>query len=305
MLKSIYRWAWTRNQVLFKVGRSALERLDSAGIDALLLKGAALVHLDYQDAGVRPMADLDVLVRPDDVEDAVAVLGSLGWTSRSSRSPSRLAALYADDLRNGLGQGLDLHWRILMSPEPEHDLWREAVPLTLAGAETRALSAADRLLHVCAHGLVPNDPPAIRWVADAATITRRHEIDWARLVDQARRRQVSLSVGRALAYLTRAIEAPVPSQVVEELNRGPHSRVEIAAYNAAMAPVSLYEVVRWHWCRYRRVEPRRLQAAMGFPGYLRMLLGYDRRRSFALHVARRLGVGAQRTISRRPLTYRP
>jgi hypothetical protein len=291
-LKGLYRSAWVRNQLLFNASASALRELESAGIPSLLLKGGALAQLDYQDAGVRPMADLDLLVRPGQLDAALATLSAAGWRRRSARSLSRLdaamEALHADPLVSPAGHGIDLHWRVLLSLEPEEDLWREVVPVSLGGTTTRSLGAADRLLHVCVHGLVPHTPPAIRWVTDADTIIRRHPIEWDRLVERARRHEVSLSMSRALGYLRRVVESPVPESVVAELGRGPHSRIETAAFQATLQPRSLREVVRFYWYRYRRVEPRRLRAILGFSRYLSLELRYDSRRDFARHVMRRL-----------------
>src|SRR6185437_3750446 len=50
------------------------ERSHSAGIAIVALKGAALQMAGVYAAGERPMAELDLLVRPDDVETAVAVV---------------------------------------------------------------------------------------------------------------------------------------------------------------------------------------------------------------------------------------
>ena len=55
------------------------ERSRSAGIAIVALKGAALQMAGVYAAGERPMADLDLLVRPADVETAVAVLLALSY----------------------------------------------------------------------------------------------------------------------------------------------------------------------------------------------------------------------------------
>jgi hypothetical protein len=51
----------------------------AAGIAIVALKGAALQRAGVYAAGERPMADLDLLVRPDDAETAVAVLLALSY----------------------------------------------------------------------------------------------------------------------------------------------------------------------------------------------------------------------------------
>jgi putative nucleotidyltransferase-like protein len=55
------------------------ERSRTAGIAIVALKGAALQMAGLYAAGERPMADLDLLVQPADVETAVAVLLALSY----------------------------------------------------------------------------------------------------------------------------------------------------------------------------------------------------------------------------------
>ncbi|HVS75933.1 MAG TPA: nucleotidyltransferase family protein [Steroidobacteraceae bacterium] len=55
------------------------ERSSSAGIAVVALKGAALQLAGVYAAGERPMADLDLLVRPADTDSAVAVLLALSY----------------------------------------------------------------------------------------------------------------------------------------------------------------------------------------------------------------------------------
>ncbi len=50
------------NQVRAKALAEALVAFQTAGIDVLVLKGAALAHLVYPQPGLRPMRDVDVLV---------------------------------------------------------------------------------------------------------------------------------------------------------------------------------------------------------------------------------------------------
>ncbi|MDE2051558.1 MAG: nucleotidyltransferase family protein, partial [Gammaproteobacteria bacterium] len=53
------------------------ERSRSAGIAVVVLKGAAMHMAGVYAPGERPMSDLDLLVHPDDVETAVAVILAL------------------------------------------------------------------------------------------------------------------------------------------------------------------------------------------------------------------------------------
>ncbi len=78
-MRGVYRLTWTRNQLLASAGAEAVRELAAQGVPTLLLKGAALSLLNYRDMGVRPMADVDVLVPPAQARIAMDCLLSAGW----------------------------------------------------------------------------------------------------------------------------------------------------------------------------------------------------------------------------------
>jgi hypothetical protein len=59
-----------------------------------------------------------------------------------------------------------------------------------------------------------------------AILHSRHAVDWEVFADEARRRQVRIRVSRALDYLRRAYDAPVPEAAWRLLATGRNSRLE-------------------------------------------------------------------------------
>mgnify|MGYP001274443153 CR=1 FL=1 len=78
-LRGIYRYHWCRNQLLLAELKRLLAALRERGVEVMLLKGAALIHRHYRDPGIRPMSDLDILVRPSDMGAVYALLRERGW----------------------------------------------------------------------------------------------------------------------------------------------------------------------------------------------------------------------------------
>src|SRR6185503_4889983 len=64
--------------------REILQALNRAGVNAIVLKGAALAAGIYQNIATRPMKDLDVLIRKDKLPLAEATLASLGYRPHAS-----------------------------------------------------------------------------------------------------------------------------------------------------------------------------------------------------------------------------
>ena len=69
--------AAAQQQALVEITRA----LDSEGISSVILKGGALAHTVYAEPALRPMEDLDILVRPTQLESARQVLQDLGFSA--------------------------------------------------------------------------------------------------------------------------------------------------------------------------------------------------------------------------------
>lgn len=82
LLKSHYDLSHARLNVAREVTTEVVGRLDDAGIQPLLLRGITLADSLYPDPAMRPFGDVDVVVRPDEYECAVAALSSFPCVSR-------------------------------------------------------------------------------------------------------------------------------------------------------------------------------------------------------------------------------
>jgi len=60
-LKGVYRYYLYKNEILMHRIGTLLKAFEDAGIETMVLKGAALIQLYYRESGLRPMLDADVL----------------------------------------------------------------------------------------------------------------------------------------------------------------------------------------------------------------------------------------------------
>ena len=84
--KEIWHGTWYGNKIMFHQLAELLRLFHGAGIETLILKGAALALLYYEDCGVRPMEDVDVLIPTKKAASAVKLLKRLGWIAESKPS---------------------------------------------------------------------------------------------------------------------------------------------------------------------------------------------------------------------------
>lgn len=223
-LKGVYRLTWCENQRLFHDIGKILRYLHDAGIQTMMLKGTALTLLHYKDYGVRPMADIDILVPTSQASLTIELLQRAGWTPWSNKIDADLRYRHSRPFSDQSGREVDLHWHALSGSCKENfdsDFWDGAVSMTISDISTLALNPTDTLLHAFVHGIRRNAEPPIRWIADAMTIINspNSNIDWERLIKQAKKNREGLRLKAALNYLRDNYQARVPREIVKDINR--------------------------------------------------------------------------------------
>jgi hypothetical protein len=280
-LKGVYRLTWYKNQMLFHAIASVLRSFRRAGIDAMVLKGAALTLLCYRDYGLRPMNDFDVLVHTGDALSAVSLLRELGWTSLEFDPDEKyISVSYSHGFADKSGREFDLHWHLFSqcrTPGADDDYWKDAALTDFHGVPAYVLSPTDQLLHVCVHGAEWNITPPFRWVADAMMLLRNAQdgIDWDSLISRAAKRQLTLPLLDTLQYLRETFDAQVPPEVLRKLANIPVPWIERMEYRIAINPPTPWSAALDLWCQHSRLAgganlPRK---AAGFPKFLQSIWG--------------------------------
>lgn len=279
--KGVYRRTWYKNQVLFNAIASLLRSFAGAGIETMVLKGAALTMLHYRDYGLRPMNDFDVLVCPDQALPAVNLLQGLGWIPIDFIPTAEyISVSYSHGFKDKNGQEFDLHWHLLSQcreRDSDNDFWEEAAETRFHDVPTRVLNATDQLLHTCIHGARWNYTPPFRWVADAVTIlnTAQPQIDWNRLIAQARKRRLVLPLRETLDYLRTVVNAPIPSEIWESIRDLPVPKIEQLEYMVNISPPTRWNAMLDLWCQHSRLagDSMLLHRVVGFPSFLKHIWG--------------------------------
>lgn len=225
-MKGVYRHTWVYNRLQLTACEELVGVLNGAGVSNVLLKGAAMLIRWTSDSGLRPMDDVDVLVRRDQARVALARLLSAGYIPiavRADRFTDReFCDLHAASLRSPEGIYIDLHWRALMNG-PAHDqdraFWDRAQPIRLANSTTHVLSPEDHLYHTCAHAASSSNGARIDWAADAAIILREvgTQFDWDRFAAHARRDGIEFPVRTFVMLLRDVLNISVPHMVDRQL----------------------------------------------------------------------------------------
>jgi len=282
-----YELTWYKNSMIFHVLSRLLNDFFKAGIVTMILKETALAHFYYRDYGFRPMHDFDILVRTNQISRAIDLLGTLGWVSSppskllASQIPylTRISAGYINPANQ---QHLDLHWHVLhecCQPEANNDFWSEAIKKEIDGIQIYLLNPADQLLHVCVHGTSWHPVPRILWIPDAMIIieSSQSDLDWDRLINQAKKHRLTLPLIDTLNYLRDTFDAPIPSSVLEGLRSITPSKMDFIEYRyrAQNHRKKLLGYIGILWFNYLRLKGNDSSEnrLLGFIKHLQLWLG--------------------------------
>ena len=176
-LRGVWRHTWVNNARLLAGVSDGLRILSEAGIPMMLIKGAALIASGIApNSGVRPMDDVDVLVRRADAPRAVELLAESGWRWKGANSFDLVfGRAHGNSLFDAERRQIDLHWSSLSLEIVADDvLWERASPADLHGQRVFVPTAADQLVLVCLHGVAWHGA-GLRWMLDATLIIQGSE----------------------------------------------------------------------------------------------------------------------------------
>jgi hypothetical protein len=210
--------------------RKVCGALSAGNIPVIVLKGAFLACAVYDNIGLRPMRDLDLLVPLKLLDRAQAILDEAGYGPLAEHD--RLDGIEVVEIdqhlpvayRTGGPTAVEAHWSVTPPNEaytiPVESLWERSLPATVAGTPCRQLCAEDLFLHVAMHLAYMHDFCfGLRPFCDIAAAARRYgdSMDWDAVVCRAREWGWARGAGVALHLSREWLGAAVPDTVIRAL----------------------------------------------------------------------------------------
>ncbi|MGH7653890.1 MAG: nucleotidyltransferase domain-containing protein [Gemmatimonadaceae bacterium] len=198
-----------------------LRALDEDGVRALPFKGPALSLAAYGELGVRDSVDLDVVVRPDDIERARETLVRAGYAPASAMSPAQERALqrsfghFVYSPRDA-GVPVELHWRFA-APRypwsiPAEEVFARAIRIELAGFAALSPDNADQLLLQAMHG-ARHQWERLEWLVAFAQLLTRVGADEELLIERANANGSARALSLALRLAHDVLGAPLSARL--------------------------------------------------------------------------------------------
>ena len=197
-LRKIYYSSTQRNMRLFYELGKVLEALHEADISVIVLKGACLAEAAYGNIALRPMGDVDLLVKKKDMTKVVQILSRIGYSAGYDFQVDTFQPRHTHlpPLKGVNKLIIEIHWTIAsvfnvaaVDEKEIEKIWARAIHTNVGGAPCLMLSTEDLLLHLCIHlSLQHIFEIGLRCFLDIRKVTEFYAdaIDWKLLQERSR-----------------------------------------------------------------------------------------------------------------------
>jgi len=208
-----------------------LDGMGAAGVEIIPLKGAFLMNTVYPEVSLRPVGDLDLLAREEDLPRAMETLAELGYRSQSGVEV--LPGGATDDhhhfprvLSPDGAVELELHRHVVRRRTPLYfpvdRFWERSAGSEIEGRPVRVLAGRDLVTHLCLAFFLDRRRRtrgygSLRQLVDLSESVRYFErdIDWGGLAEEYTGGALQGPLYVALRAAQELLGAPVPAEFLQ------------------------------------------------------------------------------------------
>jgi hypothetical protein len=223
-LRLLYLQNAGRNMNLYHGLGKVLEVLGKNHIPVIALKGAHLAELVYGDIALRPMCDLDLLVKEKDLLKVEEKLLELGYRPMEDERQVTEKKRHFGYRLPGKELYVEIHWTLIRADYPfDIDLdgqWERARPAVIGNSAVWVQAPEDLLLHLCLHAgkdhLFEN---GLKFLCDLTETIGHYEkeMDWDQVLFRSRQWGIEKSVYLTLRLAVELLKASVPEDLMKAI----------------------------------------------------------------------------------------
>lgn len=253
--KNIYYTNSARNASIYEETKRVLKAFHTEKIKIVILKGIFLAESIYKNITLRPMTDIDILLKKEDVLKASKILSSLGYsTDRNCEAVLRQPFSYSltfspSNPEEADSFCIDLHWHILSSTwlmgfladkiDMER-IWEQAEPTKIDDVDTLTLSPAHLLLYLAQHGFVHSFKRLIL-LTDILETLRHYQrgLVWDKVIEEAKDLELLNVLSYSLDLTVKRLGLNLPERETAKLRQVSH-RKNIFPFFITVSPCLAY-----------------------------------------------------------------
>ena len=227
-MQGIHKYYYVRNNIHLNECKNIIEQLAAASIDFIVMKGLAMSLKYYESSAYRWMGDVDILIQPCDLPQAMKIVESNGWNK--THSDEVLANSYIPhgvDYTKDKVYNFDLHiYSLYETPidGTDDNIWQRALPYHWDGMDIKIMSAEDLIFNTIVNALREITYWNVRtcdiaWMCDVMTVLAADpHIDWDIIFSEAKNRSLSETVYHGLVLLKQHTQQQIFTDLIDKFS---------------------------------------------------------------------------------------
>jgi len=200
----------------------AMANQDNIGV--IPFKGFSLIHTVYNNPGLRPMVDVDILVKENDLTNIKSILNKSGYEDNSEKArcnEQQFEIVFTKKIASNHYTIIEVHHEL--SPARPHKLnlpylWQRARKETVDGYEIQHLSPEDTLLSLALHLRRHTRRLTLKFIIDIAELLNKHNVvmDWHYIKKSAADNHIITTMHTSLSLAKELLEAEIPLETINQ-----------------------------------------------------------------------------------------
>ena len=203
ILKERFQRVLFQNIVIKNQTNQILSEFEERGVEIIPLKGTAFAERHFGHLGARPTSDIDLLIKPTDMDQAIYIVNSLGYIEERKQIPFHFHRSYSKVLPGStIPLTVELHWDILKQNTATFsidELWEESSSIN-DSLYIKQLSNFHLFYMICLHGWRHN-MESWKYFIDIIQLISKLDIDYKRLLEDAGRHKTRKRIVRTLSIV--------------------------------------------------------------------------------------------------------
>lgn len=218
-LQDMYLYNLKRNITLWKELSFVLNLLKNEKIELLLFKGIILCLTVYPDPALRKFADIDAIIKENDLPIIREILKNRGYVEKKQIS----SFLFTQEINQDISLYLELHTKLkpLRPYEVKIDeLWQRSKEKDIFGSQVRFPSWEDTFILLCLHIKKHSHCMSLRFICDIAWVLNSYgdKLNWDYVQKITVKNHISNNIYFCLYLSNEILGIPLPPLVLERFN---------------------------------------------------------------------------------------
>ena len=200
-LKMAFIYTSRTNIMLSEELKNILNKFHERGISCIILKGFAFIETIYKEnPGVRPLKDIDLLIKEENLKEASQILYDTGYEFyRDYRSEDyyRQSHFHFPFKKKGeiINTFLEIHWHLLCPNIPVdldiETLWEKSIDIDYHGQKANILCTEDALIYLIWHTALNGFDELLK-IADILYLIDYQKPSWRKIISQIKDAQLDI-----------------------------------------------------------------------------------------------------------------